>query len=37
MHLAVLLKRGRGGPAHGNQRSEWGAGCRPDAPNPDYR
>jgi len=22
---------------HGNQRSEWDAGCRFDFPNPDYR
>lgn len=27
----------QGHPAHGNQRSEWDAGCRFDAPNPDYR
>ncbi|MFD9323599.1 flavodoxin family protein [Streptomyces sp. NPDC060053] len=37
MHLAALLKRNGGVPAHGNQRSEWDAGCRFDAPNPDYR
>src|SRR6266511_3063594 len=24
-------------PAHGNQRSEWEAGCRFDFDNPDYR
>lgn len=24
-------------PAHGNQRSEWDAGCRFDHPNPEYR
>ena len=24
-------------PAHGNQRSEWDAGCRFDHPNPDCR
>ena len=23
--------------AHGNQRSEWAAGCRSDNPNPEYR
>jgi len=23
-------------PAHGNQRSEWDAGCRFDFENPDY-
>jgi multimeric flavodoxin WrbA len=37
MHLAAMLKRAKGIPAHGNQRSEWDAGCRFDAPNPDYR
>ncbi|WP_314220659.1 flavodoxin family protein [Streptomyces zaehneri] len=37
MHLAALLKRNGGVPAHGNQRSEWDAGCHVDAPNPDYR
>ncbi|MEV6108967.1 flavodoxin family protein [Streptomyces sp. NPDC051940] len=37
MHLAALLKRSGGIPAHGNQRSEWDAGCRFDFPNPDYR
>ncbi|MGW3916736.1 flavodoxin family protein [Streptomyces sp. NPDC005070] len=37
MHMAALLKRSGGIPAHGNQRSLWDAGCRPDAPNPDYR
>lgn len=26
-----------GVPAHGNQRSEWDAGCRFDHPNPLYR
>ena len=37
MHLARLLKDAGGVPAHGNQRSEWDAGCRFDFPNPDYR
>ncbi len=37
MHLARLLKQAGGIPAHGNQRSEWDAGCRFDHPNPDYR
>ncbi|MEU1203427.1 flavodoxin family protein [Streptomyces sp. NPDC005813] len=37
MHLAALLKHSGGIPAHGNQRAEWDAGCRSDAPNPDYR
>ena len=37
MHFARLLKDAGGVPAHGNQRSEWDAGCRFDFPNPDYR
>ena len=37
MHLARMLKGAGGIPAHGNQRSEWDAGCRFDFPNPDYR
>lgn len=37
MHLARMLKDAGGVPAHGNQRSEWEAGCRFDFPNPDYR
>ena len=37
MHLARLLKDAGGVPAHGNQRSQWDAGCRFDSPNPDYR
>ena len=37
LHLARLLKDAGGIPAHGNQRSEWEAGCRPDHPNPEYR
>ena len=37
LHLARLLKDAGGVPAHGNQRSEWDAGCRFDFPNPDYR
>jgi multimeric flavodoxin WrbA len=37
LHLARMLKDAGGIPAHGNQRSEWDAGCRFDAPNPDYR
>lgn len=37
MHLARLLKDAGGIAAHGNQRSEWDAGCRFDHPNPDYR
>jgi multimeric flavodoxin WrbA len=37
MHMAKLLRDADGLPAHGNQRSEWDAGCRFDHPNPDYR
>jgi multimeric flavodoxin WrbA len=37
MHVARLLREAGGIPAHGNQRSEWDAGCRFDHPNPDYR
>lgn len=37
MHMARMLKDAGGIPVHGNQRSEWDAGCRFDFPNPDYR
>ena len=37
LHLARMLKDRGGVPAHGNQRSEWDAGCRFDFPNPEYR
>lgn len=37
LHTARSLKDQGGVPAHGNQRSEWDAGCRFDFPNPDYR
>lgn len=37
MHLAKMLKAAGGVPAHGNQRSEWDAGCRFDFENPEYR
>lgn len=37
MHLARMLRDAGGIPAHGNQRSEWDAGCRFDHPNPEYR
>lgn len=37
LHLARIIKDSGGIPAHGNQRSEWDAGCRFDYPNPDYR
>lgn len=37
MHMARMIKDAGGIPAHGNQRSEWDAGCRFDYPNPEYR
>jgi multimeric flavodoxin WrbA len=37
MHMARLLRQAGGIPGHGNQRSQWDAGCRFDHPNPDYR
>ncbi|MER7949492.1 flavodoxin family protein [Streptomyces sp. NPDC096079] len=37
MHVAGLLKRAGGIPAHGNQRSAWDAGCKPEFPNPEHR
>ena len=37
MHLTRIIKDAGGIPAHGNQRSEWDAGCRFDYPNPLYR
>jgi hypothetical protein len=37
LHLARMLKDADGIPAHGNQRSQWDAGCRFDFENPDYR
>jgi multimeric flavodoxin WrbA len=37
MHLARLLKEAGGFPVHGNQRSQWDAGCRFDFANPEYR
>jgi len=37
LHLARALKDAGGLPAHGNQRSEWDAGCRFDHPNPEHR
>ena len=37
LHLARMLKDAGGIPAHGNQRSEWDAGCRADFPNPEHR
>ncbi len=37
LHCARILKELGGIPAHGNQRSEWGAGCRFDFENPEHR
>ncbi len=37
LHLARMLKDRGGIPPHGNQRSEWDAGCRFDFPNPEHR
>ena len=37
MHLARMIKDSGGIPAHGNQRSEWDAGCRFDYANPEHR
>lgn len=37
MHMARMIKDAGGIPAHGNQRSEWDAGCCFDYPNPEYR
>jgi len=37
MHMALMLRNAGGIPAHGNQRSEWDAGCRFDYPNPEHR
>ena len=37
LHVARMLKDRGGVPAHGNQRSEWDAGCRFDYPNPEHR
>ncbi len=37
LHLAHMLRTAKGIPAHGNQRSQWDAGCRFDFPNPEYR
>lgn len=37
LHMARMIKDAGGIPAHGNQRSQWVAGCRFDFPNPEYR
>jgi multimeric flavodoxin WrbA len=37
MHMAAMLRRAGGVPAHGNQVTEWEAGARFDHPDPEYR
>ena len=37
LHFARMLRDAGGVPAHGNQRSQWDAGCRWDFPNPEHR
>jgi multimeric flavodoxin WrbA len=37
LHLARMITDAGGIPSHGNQRSQWDAGCRFDHPNPEYR
>ena len=37
MHMAHMIHAADGLPAHGNQRSEWEAGCRFGHPNPEHR
>jgi multimeric flavodoxin WrbA len=37
MHLAAMLKAAGGFPVGGNQRTEWDAGMRWDAENPEHR
>src|SRR5215208_7157203 len=37
LHLARMIKDAGGIPAHGNQRTEWDAGCRFDYANPEHR
>lgn len=37
MHMANLLDKADGLPAHGNDRKAWSAGCRFGYANPDYR
>jgi multimeric flavodoxin WrbA len=37
LHLARMIKDAGGIPAHGNQRTEWDAGCRFDYENPEHR
>lgn len=37
LHMARMIKDAGGIPAHGNQRANWDAGCRPNFDNPEYR
>ena len=37
LHMARMIRDAGGIPAHGNQRTEWDAGCRFDFPNPEHR
>ncbi len=37
LHLARMIRDAGGIPAHGNQRSQWDAGCRFDFANPEHR
>jgi hypothetical protein len=37
LHLARMVRDAGGIPAHGNQRSQWDAGCRFDFLNPEHR
>ncbi len=37
MHMARMIKDAGGIPVHGNQRSDWDAGCRFDFVNPEHR
>lgn len=37
LHLARMINDAGGIPAHGNQRSQWDAGCHFDSPNPEHR
>jgi multimeric flavodoxin WrbA len=37
LHVARMLKDAGGFPAHGNQSTQWDAGCRFDYPNPEHR
>ena len=37
LHVGLMLSHAGGIPAHGNQHSEWDAGCKPGFDNPEYR